>query len=77
MAEFFDKEIKIREAIQMHIDGFVEEMLDKIRNLETKLVQLTENEAALLIHLSKEFRRGAYAIIKGTASAPAEGRPSS
>ncbi|MCP4051051.1 MAG: hypothetical protein GY730_10140 [bacterium] len=74
----FEDEIKIREAITIHIDHYVDEMQTKIRLLEQKVEQatdkveqanekvalLTSQEVDLLLNLSSEFRQGAYDIVK-------------
>ncbi len=67
----FEDEIKIREAITIHIDHYVDEMQTKIRVLEQKVEQaaekvalLTSQEVDLLMNLSSEFRQGAYDIVR-------------
>ncbi len=67
----FEDEIKIREAITIHIDHYVDEMQTKIRVLEQKVDQAAEKvallksqEVELLMNLSSEFRQGAYDIVR-------------
>ncbi|MCP4050947.1 MAG: hypothetical protein GY730_09610 [bacterium] len=74
----FEDEIKIREAITIHIDHYVDEIQTKIRVMEQKVEQATEKveqanekvnlltsqEVELLMNLSSEFRQGAYDIVK-------------
>jgi len=59
-----EDEIYIRETITVHIDHFVEDLIDKVTALEHVLIHTATTDVVLLKKMAKTFKGAAYDIIK-------------